>query len=253
MKLVLILTSLLLTSCANYVSQMHGQIDRAEGRKLVRKRKDEFARFRNGTENSLSKRSMGVSTPTTRTANRVSPRIQRQYQNMKKRSRAEDLIDNDDSGSLWTSSGQSGFLFSKNNFRKPGDIIIVEVKDNLKREIAAELLRSSPPQIKPIINEKKADQKEGEKNKTAKTPNPQSQNPEQNKKEDPNMVYDRISSIVIEEINKEHLLLRGRKDVLYKREKRTIEVQVLISRKDISDNDTVDSKSALESSVFVLR
>ena len=66
-------------------------------------------------------------------------------------------------------------------------------------------------------------------------------------------VYDRISSVVVEEINKDHVLIRGRKNLLYKNRKRLVEVQALVSKKDITVDDTLDSEKILESSITVLR
>lgn len=64
---------------------------------------------------------------------------------------------------------------------------------------------------------------------------------------------DKISSVVVEEINREHLLIKGRKNVLFKNRKRMVEVQALVSRKDITDNDSVSSDSIIESNVTVVR
>ena len=68
-----------------------------------------------------------------------------------------------------------------------------------------------------------------------------------------NRVYDRISSVVIEEIDEHHLLIRGRKDVLYKNRKRLIELQALIPKRDLNDNNTINSDSILEQTITVLR
>ena len=66
-------------------------------------------------------------------------------------------------------------------------------------------------------------------------------------------IYDKISGTVMEEISKDYILLRGRKDVIFKKEKRSIEVQGLVSRKDIMENDYVNSDKLLDSRVFILR
>ena len=66
-------------------------------------------------------------------------------------------------------------------------------------------------------------------------------------------VYDRISSVIIEEVNKDHLLVRGRKDVIFRKMKRYVEVQALINKRDISDEDAIESTKILESSVTILR
>jgi flagellar basal body L-ring protein FlgH len=66
-------------------------------------------------------------------------------------------------------------------------------------------------------------------------------------------IKDKISSVVVEEINREHLLIKGRKNVLYKNRKRMVEVQALVSRKDISDDDVLNSDTILETSVSVVK
>ena len=66
-------------------------------------------------------------------------------------------------------------------------------------------------------------------------------------------VYDKISGTVMEEISKDYILLRGRKDVIFKKEKQSIEIQGLVSRKDILENDYVNSDRLLDSRVFIIR
>ena len=64
---------------------------------------------------------------------------------------------------------------------------------------------------------------------------------------------EKISGVVVEEINREHLLIKGRKNVLFKNRKRMVEVQALVSRKDIGDNDIISSDAILESNVTVVK
>ena len=59
--------------------------------------------------------------------------------------------------------------------------------------------------------------------------------------------------MVTEKISKTHLLIRGRKEVLFRRRKRLVEVQALIARKDISIDDKVSSDKFIESSVRIIR
>jgi len=58
---------------------------------------------------------------------------------------------------------------------------------------------------------------------------------------------------VIEEINKDHVLLKGRKYLLYKNQKRLIEIQALATRRDISPDDSIESDQLLETNVTILR
>ena len=66
-------------------------------------------------------------------------------------------------------------------------------------------------------------------------------------------IYDRISSVVVEEINHGHILLRGRKNLIYKQEKHLIELQALVSRRDISYNDTISSDDIIEYDIAVVK
>ena len=63
----------------------------------------------------------------------------------------------------------------------------------------------------------------------------------------------RISSVVTEEINNLYVIVRGRKEVLFRKRKRLIEIQGLIARKDISPDDKITSDSFLESSIKIIR
>jgi flagellar basal body L-ring protein FlgH len=47
--------------------------------------------------------------------------------------------------------------------------------------------------------------------------------------------------------------VKGKKEVIFRKEKRYIEIQALVSRRDIQDNDTISSDKVLESRVNILR
>ena len=172
----------------------------------------------------------------------IQPNVKRQYGNQKKRYTSSDMSDNGNEGSLWSGAGQENYLFSRNNVKRQGDIVVIQVQDKLKKNITLELSRAFPDMLK----KKKKGEKEEQKNADAAG--------EQDKEPaDPAKIYDKISSVVIEEINNDHMLLRGRKDVLYKQKRRLVEVQALIARRDISDEDSVLSNNVLESTIAVLR
>lgn len=240
------------TSCASYVNRMHKEIDSKDEQKFRPSSRDSFLLYqkRNGGQ---------LKSLTTKEVNNLKPGTQRQYTKSKKRYSANDLLDNDDSGSLWAGRGQESFLFSKNNYKRNGDIVIIQVQGNLKSAISAELARAFPATPKPrLANSNNAGDeiKDGKRPAAAnniKSPPPVEENPSSGAKEDPTKVYDRISSIVLEEVNKDHLLVRGRKELLYKRNKRVVEIQALVARRDVEDNDTIMSKHIIESDVHVLR
>ena len=62
-----------------------------------------------------------------------------------------------------------------------------------------------------------------------------------------------LSSVVTEEINNSYVIVRGRKEVLFRKRKRLIEIQGLIARKDVSPDDKITSDNFLESSIKIIR
>lgn len=254
MKLALLVLPFLFISCSNYVSKWHNQIDREmalsnnkyklgpknnDNVNLYRRNLPASKRFSQQKAISQSKDKMH-STQFTRNLN---PNVKRQYTPENRvRVRANDLTDNGNEGSLWVGAGQENYLFSRNNSKKSGDIVVIEVQNKLKTDITLELSRAFP--------EMKKKKKDG-------TPEAAAEKPEEEKEAANDTggtkIYDRISSVVIEEINSDHLLLRGRKDVLFKKKKRLVEVQALIARRDVTDSDSVPSSRIIETSVAVLR
>lgn len=225
---VLFLSLLLLTtSCASYVRRMHQSFDSYESRRQ-NETQDELAIYK--------KRSSKVTSAKRRF---LSPKVKRQYKS--KRYRAKDLDDNSNDSSLWSgSSGNQGFLFGKNKVRGLGDIVLLQVQPRLKNEITSELKRVFPSY---------------KKNKTAeagdkKAPKGEEKSPVS---EEGGSVTDVISSVIINEVNNHHVLLQGRKQILFKNRKRLIEIQVLASRNDIQTDDTLFSNKIIENQIKIIR
>lgn len=233
----LLMVMLLLASCSSYISKIHQKLDEDEGRSAKAAPKDKFQFFRN-QKSVISSQDFKV----------LPPPVERQYQDEGERKRyvESDLNDNSNEGSLWYGHGQENFFFAKNKNRRAGDIISLKVMNHLKKEIALELGRSFP-----ILKlEKKGDKATA----TATATPPATPSSEEKREEgDEKTVYDQISCVIAEEVSKDHILLRGRKDVLYRNRKRLVEVQALIPIRDIQDDDTVTSTSIIESTVAVLR
>jgi flagellar basal body L-ring protein FlgH len=249
MKSLAILFLLFMASCANYVSNIHRQIDREE--KLARGDTREemqraYAPYRNKFSRDNDKRP--IKDPRTFSlsdggpSGQVRPPVKRDYRPT--RMKAEDFVDDDSSGSLWANQGNSASLFTYQNDKHTGDMVIINVLENLRNQISAELKRVFPD--KPKKTDGKADPAKAA---TAPTPPAQGKDAEEMDMK----IYDKISGTVMEEISKDYILLRGRKEVIFKKEKRSIEVQGLVSRKDIMENDYVNSDKLLDSRVFILR
>ena len=250
MKIATLLFALLLSSCSNYVNSIHRQIDREErgsSRTAGNKSPEssDYQRYKNKWNTQGDKRP--IENPLTyslgRPSGRVEPTVKRDYK--PQRYRASDFRDNDDSGSLWANQGSSASLFTYQNDKRVGDMVIINVLENLRNQISNELKSHFPDKKKPSDG-KNADPRTAQAQATAAATN--------NTDSDMDMkVYDKVSGTVIEELSKDYILLRGRKEVIYKKEKRSIEIQALVSRKDIMENDYVNSDRLLESKVFILR
>lgn len=247
---ILIVTSLLLTSCAGYISQMHKEFDRADGYEAPVKQSDKFAMYRQQNQMPQYQKKPLVNSESNPY---VVPAVKRNYEDTAapaKRFKAGDLADNRGDGSLWSGQeGRNNFLFTQNEKKSNGDIILIKVAGKLKNEITAELKRAFPAPVKQDAAKKDG----GKEPASAAAEPPPASADEKNVDASTDKVYDRISSVIIEEINEDHLLLRGRKNVLYHNRKRVVEVQALVARRDILTDDTVNSNQILESQVVVIR
>ena len=116
------------------------------------------------------------------------------------------------------------------------------VQKTLKDEISLELKRSFP--TRKVAKKKDDKDKKPEETKAADT---------QGEDKGSDKVFDKISGVILEEINNQHILVRGRKEVLFKKNKRTVELEFLVARRDISDEDTVLSENVIEANIIVLR
>ncbi len=251
MKTILIFFLFVLTSCANYVSNIHRQIDREE--KVARGDTREgmrahYAPYRNKFNRAEDKRpikdphtfSMSDGGPSTQ----VLPPVKREYR--PQRMKADDFVDNDNGGSLWANQGSSSSLFTYQNDKHTGDMVIINVLENLRNQISAELKRVFPDKPKRAADGGKPDGKSSGAAAASAAASPGDHDMDMK-------IYDKISGTVMEEISKDYILLSGRKDIIYKKEKKSIEVQGLVSRKDIMENDYVNSDKMLDARVFILR
>ena len=248
-KILIILSTSLLFSCSNYINKMYNDLDKDQVRRNP-PRQDQFQRFRNPTAQSNYHNQLNRPMNNAYQANpNRPPQVRRNYRpqtSVKKRYTADDLTDSSrNDSSLWAGKGRQKHLFTAQKDKKHGDIILVNVKKGLKNDMTLELKKAFPDYPKVA----KAPDKDAKKEDTPKEENAD----EANKNDNEGKVYDRVSSVVIEEINEGHLLLRGQKSVLFKKRKRLVEIQALVSRRDISDSDTIDSDKMLETSVHILR
>ncbi|MFG1500290.1 flagellar basal body L-ring protein FlgH [Halobacteriovorax sp. XZX-3] len=249
MRKILFLTlALLTTSCANYINKMYNELDGVNQRELEQKRANVDNTFDQYRNSYPDRRKTSSNTPN------MTPQVQRKYNNNQiaaqpKRVTANSFHDQGNTGSLWAGNGNENYLFTKNKWKRNGDIILVNVQTRLKNDITMELKRAFPPV--PSLGGQTP-----ESTTQTTTPGQAQANTTAEEGEDmsaSNKVHDKISGVIVEEISRDHLLVRGQKNVLFKNRKHLVELQALISRKDINEDDTIDSTKFLESSVTVLR
>jgi flagellar L-ring protein FlgH len=254
MKILMLCFLFSLTSCAGYVNQLHRQIDGEERGNRPRAAapsnpSDRFAAYRERDRFRPEDDKRPIKNPLTYSlgsdpSGQMRPPIKREYR--QQRYKAEDFVDNDNGGSLWANQGSSASLFTYQNDKHTGDMVIINVLENLRNQISSELKRTFP-------DKPKRGGKEGEKTPEADKKAALTAPAGKDDNEMDMKVYDKVSGTVMEEISKDYIVLRGRKEVIFKKEKRSIEIQALVSRKDIMENDYVNSDKLLESRVFILK
>jgi flagellar L-ring protein FlgH len=261
--------TILLTSCSSYMSNIYKDFERQDRQNAeIDVPTDGFDQYRHPKRRTSTEYNRTDRTVTTANEKFLAPSVKRQYKGEKetaKRYTASDLTDKGGDGSLWAGSDPNAFLFSNNRTKSSGDIVQISVLARLKNEITMELKKAFPDN--PF--ETKAGDKDAAKTadgKTAAADKAGADKAGADKKDKAaaaatassdtaggDSAQDKISGVVVEEINREHLLIKGRKNVLFKNRKRMVEVQALVSRKDIGENDTVSSDAILESNVSVVR
>lgn len=247
-NLLTILSLSLLTSCASYIARMHNQLDRDMNAQNPQQSRDQFAQYRGASQQQAQAAPQRQLNPVKQLSSsqvpNMAPAVPRQYRQSDPSSRrvtASDLNDNDNSGSLWVNNGNAQSLFLTSKEHNSGDIILVNVHSKLRNEMTLELQRAFPAPPKP---------------KTADGANPPADpaaNADDEEATDADKVYDRISTVIVEQINRDHVLLRGRKNLIFRNRKRLVEIQALVPRREIGENDIVHSDNIVELSINVLR
>lgn len=253
--LTLGLFSILTTSCSSYMNTIYKDFEQQERQNSdIDVASDNFEQYRHPKRKTSTEYNRVDRTVTTANEKMLAPNIKRQYKPEKeavKRYTASDLTDTGSDGSLWAGSDPNAFLFSANKSKNSGDIVQINVQSRLKNEITMELKKAFPEN--PFEEKAKDETAKPADPKAAVADKASTEKKEASAESATDSAQDKISGIVVEEINREHLLIKGRKNVLFKNRKRMVEVQALVSRKDIGENDTLSSDSILESNVTVVR
>ena len=240
MKLILLSLLFFFSSCANLINGYHQELDQGSNnrqKKFSAVKRDKFSHLRTGKQNVSS-----------RSSKTLYPQVRRQYkspQAPKTRIKAHHLNDNGNNASLWAGNHKHTNLFTDDRKITHGDIVLIQVMGDLKRDITLELKRVFPDAPK-LSSKKKDAKKEGaseEKKPTKK---------DKDVATSANQVYDKISSVVIDEIRGNYLVLKGQKQLLFKNRKHTVEIQALVSRKEIDLSDSVKSTVIMEKTITVI-
>lgn len=251
--------SLLFTSCSSYMNSLYKDFEQQDRQNSeVDIPTDNFDQYRHPKRRTSSEYNRVDRTVTTGNEKNLAPSIKRQYKPEKetlKRYTASDLTDKGSDGSLWAGSDPNAFLFSNNKNKNSGDIVQINVLGRLKNEITMELKKAFPDNPYEAKGKSNSNEESAKASDSKATDKPKSEKKEAiaEAPTGDSSAQDKISGVVVEEINREHLLIKGRKNVLFKNRKRMVEVQALVSRKDITENDSVSSDAILESNITVIR
>src|SRR5665647_2381180 len=147
MKSPILYLLLFLCSCSNYVNNVHRQLDRDEkvGQKKTAPRgMDRFTPYRERDRMRPEDDKRPIKNPMTYSlgngpAGQVMPPVKREYR--PQRHNAKDFVDAESDGSLWANQGSSSSLFTYQNDKHTGDMVIINVLENLRNQISAELKR----------------------------------------------------------------------------------------------------------------
>lgn len=86
--------------------------------------------------------------PTAGSLANLAPPIKRQYKSGNRATKADFLDDNPADGSLWASDGQTNYYFTKNKVRGPGDIVTLNMEQDLVADMVSESKRTlSQPEL----------------------------------------------------------------------------------------------------------
>ncbi|OFZ78241.1 MAG: hypothetical protein A2583_02670 [Bdellovibrionales bacterium RIFOXYD1_FULL_53_11] len=78
----------------------------------------------------------------------LAPPVKRMYKNGARATKSDFVDEEQDTGSLWAADGQTNFFFSKNKVRGIGDIVTVNVEQELYRDVTIEVRRTLTPKEK---------------------------------------------------------------------------------------------------------
>lgn len=263
--LILSFLSMLILSCSTFVDRVHQQISSEEDGSIERKMASSGTPYpaqAYGKLKSKLKDKYTIKDPIsyTLTGEENNTEVQKTPLKVQKRFNVADFVDTDPSGSLWNNYDDSSSFFATSNSRRVGDIVVIDVLESMKNSISKELRKTFPlpsilqsNSIVNTLNEENEESGEGQENRSPASAPAAATDEKKEDNEVVEIVYDKISSRVSYEPNKDHVLLKGRKEVYFRNKKRLVEVHALVKKSDIDSNDHIKSDQFIESKVFILQ
>lgn len=202
--------------------------------------------------------------------NQFKPNVRRQYDRARRglsskytppklddRLTADDFVDNDfTENSLWNPQGQKNFLFTQNKERAPGDLLLVAVDRNLRREIQYQLWLTLPPEQRrrrkkrpPPKDDKEASQQANQQQEDDR--DAAAEEAQRSLASGPEDDY--LKSEIVENEGNGLIRLLGHKRVIYRGRRRTVEVVALARDRDIDNNDMMKAEKFIDAKVRVIR
>jgi flagellar L-ring protein precursor FlgH len=182
-----------------------------------------------------------------------------------------DFIDGGNGGSLWGTYDNTTSFFTNAMTIRETDIIVLEVLEDMKKTITRELRKAYPPHMGGSIlsaahasNQSKIQRDAASTSASASAKDPAAINPltgpiaggadkEDADKEVAEIVYDKISTRVVERISSDHVILKGKKEVIFRGKKRYIEIEAMAKAAEIEEGGKLKSDKIIESRVTVLK
>jgi len=232
-----------ISSCSNYVSSLRAEIQKDQGSRG----KIAFEQDKNSSKFIVDRIGLYLGRPGINSFNKNSynQHQRNQYKEIagRRRFKASDLVDKEYDGSLWSPRVAEKYLISHKREYDNGDVILLNVQEKLKEEITQELSYAFAS---------KNTQTPSQTATAAPVAIPPQQTGEEKNKES-NKIFDRVTSVIIETINDKHVLIRGRKYVLFEGRKRLVEIEALALKTAVNFDETLNSNDILESTIHVVR
>lgn len=217
------------------------------------------------------------------------PPVRRAYKNGDRATRQDFIDDSQDEGSLWASDGQTNYYFSKNKIRGLGDILTVTLDEDLVRDTATEITRALTPKereaelalaqerlrLKALGLDESEEEQKGPGGRRPATSGPPrtaiGANSTGTVVEEgvivPKATYadidvkkslelkegDTMMAEIIERFPNGNFKIRGTKKLRYRNGYRLVSMLGIIRGKDVTEEDTIESRKIYEYRLEVLR